>query len=98
MSLRLLSILALIACAPDPPPAPVAPPSTIDHLERARTHFQATRFAEAAAVARQGLALDSTAVDLLNIASVFPLVVRVTRRVHFPAECSMLSVVYFSFL
>lgn len=65
----LIFVLALIACAPDPTPAPapVAPPATTDHLERARAHFQATRFKEAAAIARQGLALDSTAVDLHNI-------------------------------
>jgi len=67
----LLILCLLTACAPDPtpapPPPPAAPPSTAEHLEEARAHFQATRFDEAAAIAREGLALDSTAVDLHNI-------------------------------
>ena len=67
----LLILCLLTACAPDPtpapPPPPAAPPSTAEHLEEARAHFQATRFDEAAAIAREGLALDSTAVDLHNV-------------------------------
>ena len=67
----LLILCLLTACAPAPtpapPPPPAASPSTAEHLEEARAHFQATRFDEAAAIAREGLALDSTAVDLHNI-------------------------------
>ena len=71
MRTALLLLYLLAACAPDPapapPPAPATPPSTVEHLEEARAHFQATRFDEAAAIAREGLALDSTAGDLHNI-------------------------------
>jgi tetratricopeptide (TPR) repeat protein len=65
----LAAALALGACAPDPaPPAPPPePPSIVAHLEQARALFEATRFEEAASVSREGLALDSTAVDLHNI-------------------------------
>jgi len=52
---------ALAACASEPPPAPV------NHLDRARAHFAATRFEQAAAAARAGLALDSTNADLHNV-------------------------------
>ena len=66
-ALPLLCLLA--ACTPDPAslPGPVTPPSTSEHLEQSRAHFQATHFDQAAAIAREGLALDSTAVGLHNI-------------------------------
>ena len=67
------AVLALIlaACAseappPDPAPAPAPAPAT-PHLERARVLYRAARFEEAAAAARQGLALDSTAAELHNM-------------------------------
>ncbi len=64
MPWRLLgAAFALASCASEPVPAP--DPS--DHLARARAHFAATRFAEAAATARAGLALDSTNADLHNV-------------------------------
>ena len=66
-----LLLYLLSACtsdlAPIPPPVPVTPPSTAEHIEKARAYFQATHFDQAAAVAREGLSLDSTAVDLHNI-------------------------------
>lgn len=52
---------ALASCASEPPPVPV------NHLDRARAHFAATRFEQAAAAARAGLALDSTNADLHNV-------------------------------
>lgn len=54
---------ALASCTVEPAPAP----DPAEHLARARAHFAATRFAEAAASARAGLALDSTQVDLHNV-------------------------------
>ena len=66
-ALPLLCLLA--ACTPDPAslPGPATPPSTSEHLEQSRAHFQATHFDQAATIAREGLALDSTAVGLHNI-------------------------------
>lgn len=54
---------ALAACTSEPTPAP----APTDHLARARAHFAATRFEEAATAARAGLALDSTSADLHNM-------------------------------
>ena len=66
MAWRLLcAAFALASCASEPAPAPA--PDPVDHLARARTHFAATRFEEAAAAARAGLALDSTNADLHNV-------------------------------
>ncbi|NKB68661.1 MAG: tetratricopeptide repeat protein [Candidatus Latescibacteria bacterium] len=66
-----LLALALIACTadpppPSPPPAP-APSPVAAHLEKARAFYQSARFTEAAASARAGLALDSTAAELHNM-------------------------------
>ena len=64
MAWRLLcAAFALASCASDPAPAPDA----TAHLARARAHFAATRFEEAAAAARAGLAIDSTNADLHNV-------------------------------
>lgn len=54
---------ALAACASEPTPTP----APANHLARARAHFAATRFEEAAAAARAGLALDSTNAALHNV-------------------------------
>lgn len=63
---RLISAaFALAACASEPTPAPA--PTPVNHLARARAHFAATRFEEAATDARAGLALDSTSADLHNV-------------------------------
>ena len=48
-------------------PEPVSPPDATDNLARARAHFAATRFEEAAVAARAGLAIDSTNADLHNV-------------------------------
>ena len=61
----LCAAFALASCASEP--EPVSPPDATDHLSRARAHFAATRFEEAAAAARAGLALDSTNADLHNV-------------------------------
>ena len=59
---RLIGVAcALASCASEPPPVPA------NHLDRARAHFAATRFEQAAAAARAGLALDSTNADLHNV-------------------------------
>ena len=59
---RLIGAACVLAsCASEPPPAPA------NHLDRARAHFAATRFEQAAAAARAGLALDSTNADLHNV-------------------------------
>ena len=64
MAWRLLcAAFALASCASDPAPAPDA----TAHLARARAHFAATHFEEAAAAARAGLAIDSTNADLHNV-------------------------------
>ncbi len=64
MARRLLcAAFALASCASEPAPAP----DTTDHLALARAHFAATRFEEAAAAARAGLARDSTDADLHNV-------------------------------
>ncbi len=64
MAWRLLGAAGvLVSCASEPGPAP----EPVDHLARARAHFAATRFAEAAAAARAGLAIDSTNADLHNV-------------------------------
>lgn len=59
----LCAAFALASCASEPTPAPDA----AAHLALARAHFAATRFEEAAAAARAGLALDSTDADLHNV-------------------------------
>ena len=59
----LCAAFALASCTSDPIPAP----DPVDHLTRARAHFAATRFEEAAAAARAGLARDSTNADLHNV-------------------------------
>ena len=64
MAWRLLcAAFALASCASEPVPTP----DPVDHLARARAHFAATRFEEAAAAARAGLARDSTNADLHNV-------------------------------
>ena len=59
----LCAAFALASCASEPTPAPDA----AEHRALARAHFAATRFEEAAAAARAGLALDSTDADLHNV-------------------------------
>lgn len=60
--MRLLcAAFALAACASEPEP------EADDSLARARAHFAATRFEEAAEAARAGLASDSTNADLHNV-------------------------------